>query len=76
MQKSDLGNILATQLIECVSNRKYGYMSSTPSFSSLTDDGKEVMMELVNNMVGTAQKIHEADIQNKAEALMMDTLRK
>ena len=76
MQKSDLGNILATQLIECVSNSKYGYMSTTASFSHLTDDGKELMMGLVNGMVATAQKIHEEDIKNKAESLMMDRLKK
>lgn len=77
MDKNDLGHVLATQLIECIANSKYGYMSSTsPGFSHLTDAGKEVMLELINGMTGTAQKIHEENIKNKAEALMVDRLRK
>lgn len=77
MKKDDLGNILATQLIECVSNRKYGYMSgSNPTFSHLEEAGKNVMLELIERMVPLAQKIHEQDTKNRAEQLMMDTLKK
>lgn len=77
MKKEDLGNILATQLIECVNNRKYGYTSSSnPTFSHLEEAGKVVMLELIERMVPVAQKIHEQDTKNRAEQLMMDTLKK
>lgn len=77
MKKEDLGNVLATQLIECVANRKYGYMSgASPNYSHLTDEGKLLMSELVERLVPIAQGIHERDTKNRAEQLMMDTLKK
>jgi hypothetical protein len=76
MKKEDLGNILATQLIECVSNRKYGYTSSAnPNYSHLEDAGKVLMMELIERMVPIAQQIQERDNRNRAEQLMMDNLK-
>lgn len=76
MKKEDLGNVLATQLIECVANRKYGYMSSSsPNYSHLSDEGKVVMTELIERLVPIAQSIYERDTRNKAEQLMMDTLK-
>lgn len=77
MKKEDLGNVLATQLIECVSNRKYGYMSSVGhNYSHLTDEGKQLMTELIERLVPLAQSIHEKDTKNRAEQLMMDSLKK
>lgn len=77
MQKEDLGNILATQLIECVANRKYGYMSGVgPKFSHLTDDGVALMNDLLARMVSVAHEIHENDIKNRTEQLVMDNLKK
>jgi hypothetical protein len=76
MKKEDLGNILATQLIECVSNRKYGYISSVgSSYSHLNEEGKVLMAELIERMVPIAHTIHEKDTKNRAEQLMMDTLK-
>lgn len=77
MKKEDLGNILATQLIECVASSKYGHMSSVgPKFSHLTDDGVALMNELMNRMVHVAHEIHENDIKNRAAQLVMDNLKK
>ena len=77
MKKEDLGNILATQLIECMANRKYGYKSGAGTqYSHLTEDGKAMMLELIDRMVPVAHNIHDTDTKNRAEQLMMDTLKK
>jgi hypothetical protein len=77
MKKDDLGNVLATQLIECMANRKYGYKSGAGTqYSHLTDEGKAVMLELIDRLVPVAHNIYDTDTKNRAEQLMMDSLKK
>jgi len=76
MNKENLGNILATQLIECISNSKYGYMSSNPRYSHLNDEGIEVMKGLIESLAGQAQEIYELNKKNIAEQHIMDAMKK
>jgi hypothetical protein len=77
MKKEDLGNVLATQLVECMANRKYGYKSGTGTqYSHLTDEGKALMLELIDRLVPIAHNIYDTDSKNRAEQLMMDSLKK
>lgn len=77
MKRQELGAILATQLIECLKNSKYGYMSSvSESHSHLNDPGKEMLMELMTSLVPVAHKIHKEELRVTMEQVMMDNLKK
>ena len=77
MKRQDLGAILATQLIECVNNNRYGHMSTVgEKYSHLNDTGKDVMITLIESLVPVAHSILKEEIQTKTEQLMMDNLKK
>jgi hypothetical protein len=76
MDKENLGNVIATQLIECISNSKYGYMSSNSKYSELNDEGVKVMMSLIKSLTGQAHDIYELNKKNIAEQYMIDSLKK
>lgn len=77
MKRQDLGSILATQLIECLNNSRYGHLSSVgEKHSHLNEPGKDVMLSLIESLVPVAHTILKEENQARAEQLMMDNLKK
>lgn len=75
LNKHEIGKILASQLFDLMRDNKYGYASSTPAYSHLTEDGQRVMAELIHLLapkVVEAQREHDKQL---AEKLVMDNLK-
>ena len=76
MNRQDLGNLLASQLISCMSDRRYGHSSSMDSkYSHLNDEGLKMMSELITLLAPVADGIRKEEIKNSAEDLMMAKLK-
>lgn len=76
MTKEELGIILATQLIACFENKKLGSTSSYESkYSYLTEDGRQLMMKLIDVLAPEADQIRRDAIKEHAEKLMVDNIK-
>jgi hypothetical protein len=76
LSDKDIGHVLSAQLFSLIKSRDYSYVSSTPAYSHLEDSGKKVMAELVDMMFIKAVEYNKKRIQDEAEKLVMDNLKK
>lgn len=77
MNKKDLGEILSTQLVNCMGNRTYGHSSTMDhKYSHLSEEGKALMMELIDNLAPLADKIRREEIKVLAEEMVIANLKK
>lgn len=77
MTEKEIGQILAAQLLATTRNREHSYVSSVGAqYSHLTEDGKRLMLELVEVMFGKAVTCEQERIKNAAEQMMIDALKK
>lgn len=76
LTEREIGSILAAQLISLSKDRTYSYVSSTPNYSHLEEPGKKIMAELVDMLFIKAVESDKKRIQDEAENLVMENLKK
>lgn len=64
-------------LIELVNNKKFYYTSSiSPAeYSHFTDEGKEAVLEFLNNMAFVMQKTEAAELDKRAKDMVLKGLK-
>ena len=63
-------------LSELVKNRSVWHQSTvSPEYSHLTDDGKDAIVHVIEEMFRGLQVIHEAELKEEAKRQTMDALR-
>ena len=74
--EKEIGAILSSQLFGLMRDKDYAYISSIEGYSHLQDDGREMMMRLVDMLAPkVADIIHKQD-KERAEQIMMENLKK
>jgi hypothetical protein len=77
LTETEIGSMLAAQLMSAVRNKEQGYVSSVDvRYSHLNESGKKIMSELTDMMFIKAVELHRHRIQADAEQLVMDNLKK
>ena len=63
-------------LMELVKNKSVWHESTvSPEYSHLTDDGKDAIIHVVEEMFRGMQTIHNAEVKEEAKKQTMDALR-
>lgn len=76
MTEKEIGIMLSSQLFGLMRNKEYAYVSSIAGYSHLHDDGRKIMMNLIDMLAAkAADEIHRND-KERAEQIMMDNLKK
>jgi hypothetical protein len=72
----EVGDIIAGQLFSLMRNKDYAYISTIAGYSHLNEDGRELMLSLIEMLAPkVADTIHKQD-KERAEQIMMETLKK
>ena len=74
--EKEVGTILAGQLFSLMRNKDYSYISSIEGYSRLQDNGKEIMMNLIDMLAPKVSDYIQKQDKIRAEEIMMDTLKK
>jgi len=77
LTESEIGSVLAAQLMAAIRNREQSYVSHIDSrYSHLESPGKKLMAELVDMMFIKAVELDKQRRQQDAEQLVMENLKK
>ena len=74
LTEEQIGKILSAQLFALMRDNRYGYATS-PSFSHLNDNGKQVMADLIEMLVPKVVEAQQAADKERAEKLVMNNLK-
>ena len=77
MDKKAAKDLIYGGLLELVRNKQFYYTSSiSPAeYSHFTDDGKEALLEFMNNMAFIMQKAETAELDKRAKDMVMKGLK-
>ena len=77
MQKGAIKDLIYGGLEEILNNNKYYYHSSIgASYSHLTEDGKEAIVEFMDLMSWKIKEANETDLDRRAKQQVLDQLKK
>ena len=77
MQKGAITDLIYGGLEEILNNNKYYYHSSIgASYSHLTEDGKEAIVEFMDLMSWKIKEANETDLDRRAKQQVLDQLKK
>lgn len=69
-------DMLYGSLLELAKNKQVWYESSTgPEYSHLTDEGKEAILHVIEEMFRGLQTIHKQEIREEAKSQTLDALK-
>jgi hypothetical protein len=76
MKKGAIKDLFYGGMLELLNNRNYYYHSSVgSSYSHLTEDGKEAMIEFVNMIAFKMKEAEDADLNNRAKQQVIEQLK-
>ena len=76
MQKGAIKDLVYGGLEELLNNRNYYYHSSVgASYSHLTDEGKQAVVEFMDLMAWKVREANEADLERRAKQQVIDALK-
>ena len=77
LTESEIGSILAAQLMSAVRNKNQSYVSNVGAqYSHLEEPGRRIMAELTEMMFIKAVELDKHRKQQDAEQLVMENLKK
>lgn len=77
MQKSAIKDLVYGGMEELLNNSRYYYHSSVgSSYSHLTEEGKDAVLEFMNLMAWKIKEANEADLNQRAKQQVLDQLKK
>jgi hypothetical protein len=77
MKKAAIKDLVYGGLEELINNRAYYYHSSIgQSYSHLTDDGKEALVEFMDMIAWKIREAENADLDQRAKQQVLDSLKK
>lgn len=76
MKRDAVKDLIYGGLTEITRNSKYYYSSSVGSnYNHLTETGKEVVAEFMEDMIRVIHKTEQADLDQRAKDMVMDNLK-
>ena len=76
MKKGAIKDLFYGGMLELLNNRNYYYHSSVgSSYSHLTEDGKEAMIEFMNMIAFKMKEAEDADLNNRAKQQVIEQLK-
>lgn len=77
MQKGAIKDLCYGGMEELLNNSRYYYHSSVgASYSHLTDEGKDAVLEFMNLMAWKIKEANETDLDFRAKQQVLDQLKK
>lgn len=77
MQKGAIKDLCYGGMEELLNNSRYYYHSSVgASYSHLTDEGKDAVLEFMNLMAWKIKEANETDLDRRAKQQVLDQLKK
>ncbi len=77
MQKGAIKDLIYGGVEEILNNNRYYYHSSVgASYSHLTDEGKDAVIEFMDLMAWKIKEANDADLDQRAKKQVLDQLKK